>query len=914
VAENDADQGVTMAEFVRAEGAATSTVIVPASGLVKDDLGEAFVATFEALGGTNLAFEVAAPDGSDAVDVIAAVIAAGVPDVLYFPVLEPLGSAIVTEARAIPGLDGTQLASWEGLAFPGFLDGAGADAEGMLLTVSDSSFTGVVYSDAQTADGRGYFNFDTAGVFDLQRGHVVTVSNGTTTKAHLVTDLFVDGVDVDADTVFGRADPGADVRVWVHQDDANTTVTADASGNWVADFSGQTDLVFGTDGGSQQTDAEVDATGVWWNARNPMIVVHRDQGFVVGQDFEPFVDVAIAVDGVEVGTTPTDEGGNFWFDHPFNVGQTVTADDGSTPKTHVVTGHTIQLVDHVENTASGTAEPFSWLTVEVNSPTNLHREVQADATGTWFTDFDVPDASGQTDDITPDGIYVWQTDNDGDNTTVHWGLPWFRVDVDNHNVGGEAWTRNVDLEIYVGGVLVDTVATDHFGSFGSSPEVDLAAGQVVTVVGPVYTKTLLVADLQVTDVGSASDTVSGLAAAGTQVEVSVETLTRPVARKAVADGTGAWTADFSVPAVDPTNDDWENQVWDIQPETRGSVDEWDDDGDVTTSQFGPPVQANRGVAVTPIDGHVWVANSGVGRVTRLDNDGNILKVIETGNVPTGVAVDAAGKIWVTNLGSDNTVRIDPTASADGLGAVDLTVDLGEGAAPYNYSDMTGAVVVGSTSPQGFWTVIQGSGEAGFEWGRITWNTENEASEPAGTEIVVEARTADSEAGLGGATFIPVANGELFSAFGRFIEVRATLKASPGGASPVLSDIRVQPALIEVEIDVKPGSDPNSINLKSKGVVPVAVMGSADFDVTVIEVTTLLFGPALATPAHDLTGQGAYQDHVQDVNDDGYPDLVSHYSVRETGLRRDDTEACVVGETLSGIPIEGCDSVRIVGKP
>jgi ABC-type branched-subunit amino acid transport system substrate-binding protein len=106
VAENDADQGVTMAEFVRAEGAATSTVIVPASGLVNDDLGEAFVATFEALGGTNLAFEVAAPDGSDAVDVIAAVIAAGVPDVLYFPVLEPLGSAIVTEARAIPGLDG----------------------------------------------------------------------------------------------------------------------------------------------------------------------------------------------------------------------------------------------------------------------------------------------------------------------------------------------------------------------------------------------------------------------------------------------------------------------------------------------------------------------------------------------------------------------------------------------------------------------------------------------------------------------------------------------------------------------------------------------------------------------------------------------------------------------------------------
>jgi hypothetical protein len=79
-----------------------------------------------------------------------------------------------------------------------------------------------------------------------------------------------------------------------------------------------------------------------------------------------------------------------------------------------------------------------------------------------------------------------------------------------------------------------------------------------------------------------------------------------------------------------------------------------------------------------------------------------------------------------------------------LGAVDLTVDLGPDAWPYNYSDMTGAVVVGSTSPQGFWTVVQDSQTPGFEWGRITWNTEPEGSEPPGTVIVVEARAADTE--------------------------------------------------------------------------------------------------------------------------------------------------------------------------
>ncbi len=335
--------------------------------------------------------------------------------------------------------------------------------------------------------------------------------------------------------------------------------------------------------------------------------------------------------------------------------------------------------------------------------------------------------------------------------------------------------------------------------------------------------------------------------------------------------------------------------------------EWDDDGDATIRNFGPPIQANRGVAVTPVDNHVWVANSGVDTVTRLDNDGNVLTVVEVGREPTGVAVDAAGKVWVTNLGSDNAMRIDPNAGPDGLGAVDLTVDLGEGASPYNYSDMTGAVVVGSTSPQGFWTVVQDSGEPGFEWGRITWNTEAEAFEPAGTAIVVEVRTSDSEAGLGAEPFVPVASGELFSSCGRYIEVRVTLKASPDGVSPVLSDIRVQPALIEVDVDIKPGSDPNSINVRRPaGVVPVAVLGTADFDVLTIDVATLRFGPDSAAPAHDLSVLGK---HVADVDGDGYVDIVTHYVVGETGIAAGDTSACLVGETLDGVPIEGCDAVR-----
>ena len=76
-------------------------------------------------------------------------------------------------------------------------------------------------------------------------------------------NLFVDGVNVAADTVFGRADPGSSVNLWVHGNGGLTT-TADGAGNWTADFAGMTDLTLLSDGGSQQFDEDGDSTNVWW--------------------------------------------------------------------------------------------------------------------------------------------------------------------------------------------------------------------------------------------------------------------------------------------------------------------------------------------------------------------------------------------------------------------------------------------------------------------------------------------------------------------------------------------------------------------------------------------------------------------------------------------------------------------------
>ena len=202
---------------------------------------------------------------------------------------------------------------------------------------------------------------------------------------------------------------------------------------------------------------------------------------------------------------------------------------------------------------------------------------------------------------------------------------------------------------------------------------------------------------------------------------------------------------------------------------------------------------DRGVAITPADNHVWVAKSQANTVVRLDNDGNLLKVIPVDCGPTGVAVDANGKVWVAN-GCDSAMRIDPQGGEDGLGAVDLTVDLGPGAGPYNYSDMTGIVALGATSLQGSWSAVNDAGVSGAEWGTIRWNTEAEGSEPPGTAIVVEVRAAETEAGLAGGSFQPAANGAALALVGRFLELRVTLKAAADGSSPVLSDIRIQAAV------------------------------------------------------------------------------------------------------------------------
>lgn len=106
----------------------------------------------------------------------------------------------------------------------------------------------------------------------------------------------------------------------------------------------------------------------------------------------------------------------------------------------------------------------------------------------------------------------------------------------------------------------------------------------------------------------------------------------------------------------------------------------------------------------------------------------------------------------------------------------------------------------------------------------------------------------------------------------------------------------------VTIDIKPGSFPNSINLKSKGNVPVAILSDSTFDATTIDRDTVVFAGASPLPI----GQTP-----EDVNSDGLLDIVLHFKTQDLNLQPGDTEACLSGKTLGGQDFEGCDSVRIV---
>ena len=116
------------------------------------------------------------------------------------------------------------------------------------------------------------------------------------------------------------------------------------------------------------------------------------------------------------------------------------------------------------------------------------------------------------------------------------------------------------------------------------------------------------------------------------------------------------------------------------------------------------------------------------------------------------------------------------------------------------------------------------------------------------------------------------------------------------------------------IDIKPGNEQNNINLKSNGVVPVAILTTDNFDAVTVDPATAQF--AGATPERWK---------LEDVDDDGDNDMLFHFRTQELNLDQDSTKATLTAQlksqitarstqqVIGGTIVSGTDKVQIISS-
>lgn len=114
----------------------------------------------------------------------------------------------------------------------------------------------------------------------------------------------------------------------------------------------------------------------------------------------------------------------------------------------------------------------------------------------------------------------------------------------------------------------------------------------------------------------------------------------------------------------------------------------------------------------------------------------------------------------------------------------------------------------------------------------------------------------------------------------------------------------------VMVDIIPESTVNTFNIQSKGMVPVAILGSPELNVSQIDPASI-----------KLAGLGPVRQSISDLQGDGFPDTLLHFRGQDIAglLTGGVTNGAVVelelsGTLLDGTAIRGSDSVTVVLKP
>jgi hypothetical protein len=140
---------------------------------------------------------------------------------------------------------------------------------------------------------------------------------------------------------------------------------------------------------------------------------------------------------------------------------------------------------------------------------------------------------------------------------------------------------------------------------------------------------------------------------------------------------------------------------------------------------------------------------------------------------------------------------------------------------------------------------------------------------------------------------------------------------------------------EPGLDIKPGSCPNPLNRKSHGVLPVALLGTADIEATTIDVSSILLARADGVGSEVAPHEGPPGPHsvfedvgtpfygewcdCHDLEGDGFVDLLMKFETHEVveALELNDldpgalVELIVSGNLLDGTAFTASDCIRLV---
>lgn len=411
-------------------------------------------------------------------------------------------------------------------------------------------------------------------------------------------------------------------------------------------------------------------------------------------------------------------------------------------------------------------------------------------------------------------------------------------------------------------------------TFEPGEAITIQPGYFVTLTDGVDTREHTVTSLARGDGDVCNDTVWGTAAPSTEVYVQ-NFYDRGVQRWVPVDVSGNWLADFSVPGDEPG----EEKIRDIGAYDRFMVIQFENTGHTQYDWIAP----NPIVVIHPVANYAygsgWPAGSQVTfAVDDPDTAGfpdyeETQTVVEDPNDPGwGSPVFLSGATFDIEVG--HHAILTEACYVKEHTVINLTVQGG---------DIFNHTIWGTAEPDSrVWVVL------GLDWSVVRWETVN----GDGNWLADFSVPGDEP---GEEKIYHFSQDTWLTAF-QFDEDhdRTTIDWVPPAKQPV-------------EIDIKPGSDPNCFNNNGHGVIPVAILTTDTFDAATVDPFSVSLDGAVAR----VKGKSGNAGSLEDVDNDGDLDLVVQIEDMDGTYQEGDTIATLTAETIDGFQVQGTDAICIV---